>query len=100
MANFKDVVRLGRDAVVRKTGDGKPVASFSAAFDSGFGAKKHGVWLDCSFWGERAEKLAQYLTKGAQVVVEGSLGTREHEGKTYFTLDVSDVRLLAKAKAA
>jgi len=93
MSNFKELVRIGKDAVTRFTQGGKAVTGFSAAFDNGWGDKKQTVWLDCSLWGERGEKLAPYLTKGAQIVVEGDIGTREHEGKTYLTLDVREVKL-------
>jgi len=93
MSNFKELVRIGKDAVTRYTNAGKAVTGFSAAFDNGWGDRKQTIWLDCSLWGERGEKLAQYLVKGAQVVVEGDIGTREHDGKTYITLDVREVKL-------
>lgn len=92
--NFKELVRVGKDAVTRYTQGGKPVTGFSAAFDNGWGDNKQTVWLDCSWWGERGTKVAEYITKGSQIVVEGSIGTREYEGKTHVTLDVSDVRLV------
>lgn len=94
MSNFKELVRLGRDAEIRHTQAGKSVTGFSAVFDNGWGERKQPVWLDCSLWGERGEKLAPYLTKGSQIVVAGNIGTREHDGKTYITLDVTDVKLV------
>lgn len=94
MANFKEVVRIGKDAMTRFTQGGKPVTGFSAAFDTGWGDNKKTYWLDVSGWGERYEKVAQYLTKGSQVLVEGDIGTREHEGKTYLTLNLSELKLL------
>lgn len=96
MSNFKELVRLGKDAVVRRTAQDKVVVGFTAAFDNGYGERKQTVWLDCSAWGERYEKVAPYLTKGAQIVVAGDLGTREHDGKTYVTLDVKDLKLTSK----
>lgn len=94
MSNFKDVCRIGKDAVTRSTQGGKSVTGFSAAFDTGWGENKKTYWLDVSGWGDRYEKLAQYLTKGSQVLVEGDIGTREHEGKTYLTLNLSELKLL------
>lgn len=94
MANFKDVCRIGKDAVTRFTQGGKSVTGFSAAFDTGWGDNKKTYWLDVSGWGERYEKIAQYLTKGSQVLVEGDIGTREHDGKTYLTLTLSDLKLI------
>lgn len=94
MANFKDVCRIGKDAVTRFTQGGKSVTGFSAAFDTGWGDKKQTTWLDVSGWGERYEKVAQYLTKGSQVLLEGDIGTREHDGKTYVTLNLTDLKLI------
>lgn len=94
MANFKDVCRIGKDAVTRYTQAGKGVTGFSAAFDTGWGDKKSTVWLDVSGWGERYEKVSAYLTKGSQVLLEGDIGTREHEGKTYITLTLTDLKLI------
>lgn len=99
MSNFHDLVRIGKkDAVVRHTQQGKAVTGFSVAFDTGWGDKKQTNWLDCSLWGERGVKLAEYLTAGSQIMVEGDLGTREYEGKTYLTLDVREVKLVSKPK--
>src|SRR5690606_14918974 len=64
------------------------------AVDKGFGQNKQTLWIDCNAWGERYEKLSQYIVKGSQLGVTGELGTREYEGKTYLTLDVRDVTLL------
>lgn len=87
---------IGRDAEVRNAG-GTSVAGFSLAVKSGYGDKAQTVWVDCSLWGKQAESgLVQYLKKGQFVVVTGELGTREHEGKTYVTLRVSNVTLGGK----
>jgi len=92
--NFKELVRVGKDAEVRATSSGKELASFSVAFDNGWGDNKQTVWLDCTYWGNRGVKVAPYIKKGNQLVVEGDIGTREHEGKVYLTLNVSDVKLV------
>ncbi|MGE8279075.1 MAG: single-stranded DNA-binding protein [Stenotrophomonas sp.] len=84
----------GKDAVTRYTQAGEPVTGWSMAVDSGFGDKKQTIWIDCSAWGKRFEKVADYITKGVQLGVTGELGTREHEGKTYITLRVADVTLV------
>lgn len=55
-------------------------------------------WVTCVLYGKRATALAQYLTKGSQVLVEGRLHTRswEHEGQKRYATEVivTDVRLL------
>lgn len=94
MNNFSAVGRVGRDAVTRFTQAGKPVTGFSLAVDDGCGDNKTTTWLDCSLWGERGTKVAEYITKGSQLGVTGSIGTREHDGKTYVTLRVAEVSLI------
>lgn len=88
------VGRVGRDAATRPTQTGKTATGWSLAVDTGWGQNKQTIWLDCTLWGDRGEKLAQYITKGAQLGVSGELGTREYEGKTYVTLNVRDVSLI------
>jgi single-strand DNA-binding protein len=92
--NFNDVGRVGKDAETRYTQAGKPVTGWSLAVDSGYGDNKQTLWFDCSAWGERWNKVAPYIVKGAQVQVQGELGTREHDGKTYLTVRVSDLKLV------
>ena len=92
--------RVGRDAEVRYTQSGKTVMGWSLAVDSGYGDKKTTIWLDCSLWGERGGKLAEYVKKGSQLGVVGELGTREHDGKTYLTLNVHDVTLIGGKRDA
>ena len=90
---FNGIGRIGRDAVVRQAG-GKSVTGWALAIDSGYGDRKQTVWMDCSLWGDRGDKLAEYIRKGDRLGVTGELGTREHDGKTYVTLNVRDVTLL------
>lgn len=94
MNNFSAVGRIGRDAVTRFTQAGKAVTGWTLAVDRGFGDNKQTVWLDCTLWGERGQKLAEHISKGDRLGVVGEIGTREHDGKTYVTLDVKDVTLL------
>jgi single-strand DNA-binding protein len=86
--------RVGKDAVLRHTQAGKAVLGWSIAVDRGFGDNKQTIWIDCALWGDRGSKIADYVRKGDRIGVCGELGTREHDGKTYLTLDVRDVTLL------
>lgn len=94
MNNCSFVGRVGRDAVVRYTQGGKAVTGWALAVDRGWGDQKQTVWLDCSWWGERGTKVADFIKKGDRLAVTGELGTREHEGKVHVTLDIRDVTLL------
>jgi len=66
---FAKLVRLGRDAEVKYTQKGDPVASLAMVYDVGFGDNKQSQWIDGTLWGKRAESLGPYLTKGSQIVV-------------------------------
>lgn len=94
MKNITIAGRCTKDAEIRQTQDGKQVAGFSVAVDDGFGQNKSTLFFDCSLWGARADKLAPMLVKGKQVCVNGDLGTREYNGKTYLTVRASEVTLL------
>ena len=77
--------RLGNDPDVRSMPDGTTVASFSVAtstFSSKSGEKKeYTEWHRCSAFNKAGEVAAQYLKKGSQVFVEGSLRTRKWQDK-------------------
>lgn len=89
--------RLGKDGELRTTQKGESVLGFSVGTDVGYGDNKKTVWLECSVWGTRAEKLAPYLLKGASVTVTGAADMRfwESNGKsgTSLTCRVSEVTL-------
>ena len=68
---FSKLVRLTRDAELQTTNAGKQVCRISAAYDVGWGENKTTVWVEGSLWGDRGQKLAQYLTKGSQLVIHG-----------------------------
>jgi single-strand DNA-binding protein len=96
--------RIGRDAEVRHTGGGKVVVGFPVAVDVGYGENKSTLWVDCSGWGDRWEKLAEYLPKGANVTVSGeaNLQTYQSNGadKTKMVCRVNDIQLPPKASGS
>lgn len=71
------VGRLGQDAELTYTTSGTPLTKFSIAVNERvkhgdqWGDKTH--WFDITLWGKRGESLNQYLRKGQQVAIEGSL---------------------------
>lgn len=95
MKNINLAGNIGKDAVVRRTQNGDAVAGFSVAVND---RKKNTTWFSVSLWGKRGEALAQYLTKGTQVAVNGDLSTREHDGKTYLEVNANDVTLMGGGK--
>lgn len=98
MNNCTFAGRLGRDAESRDTTN-TTVTNFSLAVDEYAGqGNRRTLWVDCSMWGERGEKLAEYLVKGTPVAVSGQVGARSYEknGETHvvLTLNVREVTLL------
>jgi single-strand DNA-binding protein len=92
--------RVGRDAELRFTPSGDPVLRFSVATDRGWGDNKRTVWFNCSLWGERAEKLARYITKGTALLVTGEVDARAYldrntgEARASLDLRARTVRFL------
>ena len=81
------VGNLGRDAELRYTPGGAPVATLSIATtevwnDKASGQKQEKTeWHRVVLWGKSAESLSEYLTKGKQIYVEGRLQTRKWQDK-------------------
>ncbi len=101
MAGVNKVIlvgNLGRDPEVRYTGDGKPVANFTMATterwsDPSSGERKEKTeWHRIVVWGKQAEIAGEYLRKGRQVYVEGSLQTREWTDRDGNKRQTTEVR--------
>jgi single-strand DNA-binding protein len=85
---------VGRDAELRRTGNGDAVLGFSVAVDQGkdkSGNKRETRWYDASIWGKRAESLQSYITKGTKLTLQGRPTAREHQGKVYMGIAVSEL---------
>lgn len=70
---------LGKDSELRSIPSGEQVLSFSVADSQG--RDKPTIWWTCQLWGKRAATLEQYLVKGQQVTVVGSVSEREWTDK-------------------
>ncbi len=92
---------LGRDSELRSTSGGTQVLGFSVAAK---GARRDAdtVWLSCSLFGARAEKLQGYLVKGKRVFVRGEMRIRQWSKgeKSGVDVDVTvdEVELLGGAE--
>ena len=95
MKNIVIAGNIGKSAEIRNAGQSK-VTGWTVAVDDGWGDKKTTIWFDCNWWGTRGEKVAPYIQKGGKITVSGELSKREHEGKTYLTVNVNDVELQSK----
>jgi single-strand DNA-binding protein len=96
------VGNLGRDAEMRFTAGGTPVATVSLATTERYtdreGQKKEDTqWHRIVIWGKTAESIHEYLTKGKQIYVEGRIQTREwtdKEGKQNKTTEIRADRVV------
>ncbi len=75
------VGNLGKDPEVRYTQTGSAVANFSIATSEQWNDRdgkrqERTEWHNIVVWGKQAESCGQYLSKGRQVYVEGSIRTR------------------------
>src|SRR3982751_3714614 len=90
------VGNLGRDPEKRYTQDGKPVTRFSVAATTRRKGREgewedHTEWFSVTVFGRQAETLAERITKGTRVYVEGRLESRQYDtqnGGKGFSLDV------------
>jgi single-strand DNA-binding protein len=101
--------RLGTDPELKYTPSGAAVCNFSLATSESW-ADKSGQkqekteWHRIVVWGKLAELCNQYLAKGRQAFVEGSLQTRSWEGqdgqKRYTTeINARNIQFLGGASA-
>jgi single-strand DNA-binding protein len=97
------VGNLTDDPDLRFTPSGAAVANFTVASTPRFFDKQTNEWKDgdalflrCSIWRQAAENVAESLTRGMRVVVQGRLQqrsyeTREGEKRTVVEMQVDEV---------
>ncbi|MCZ2108302.1 MAG: single-stranded DNA-binding protein [Dehalococcoidia bacterium] len=85
MASLNKVMLIGnagRDAELRYTASGTPQSQFSLAVNRRVRNQQTNDWEDQTEWfnivifGDQAERVSQYITKGKQIYAEGRLQTR------------------------
>ncbi len=110
MAGLNKVLLIGntgRDMELRYTATGVAVGQFSLAVNSRRRSAA-GDWEDATEWfnvvvfGDQAERLAQWVTKGRQLFVEGRLQTRSWDDpdgnrRTRVEVIAQNVQLLGRA---
>ncbi len=89
MASFNKVMLMGnltRDVEIRHTSGNTAVGNFGIAVNRKFktqsGEQREEVtFVDCEAWGRTAEVMAQYLSRGRPVFIEGRLKLDQWEDK-------------------
>ncbi|MBV8820376.1 MAG: single-stranded DNA-binding protein [Acidobacteriaceae bacterium] len=92
--------RLGKDAETKFSPSGTSVTRFSIATNRNTKDQQSGEWKEETDWANvvlwKAENLANYLTKGKLIYVEGRLQTRSYDDKDgkkqYMTEVVAEAR--------
>ena len=102
MIKMQVIGNLGKDCTVN-TVNGKNVINFTIAHtekykDSQGNQQEKTIWVDCAYWTDRTA-VAQYLTKGKQVFVEGQPEARSFQRNdgspgASLSLRVREVQLL------
>ena len=77
---------LGKDPEVRFTPGGRAVARFPVATSEAWSdqegqRQERTEWHNVVVWGKQAETCGQYLSKGRQVFLEGSIRSRQYDDK-------------------
>jgi single-strand DNA-binding protein len=102
MIKMQIIGNLGKDCIVN-TVNGKNVINFTVAHtekykDSQGNQQEKTTWVDCGYWTDRTA-IAQYLTKGKQVYVEGKPDVRAYQKNdgtagASLSMTVREVQLL------
>jgi len=84
--------RLTKDPELRfAAGSGNAVSRFSVAVTRQF-KKEETDFINCVAFGKTAETISQYLTKGSQIALSGSIRTGSYDaqdGSKRYTTDVN-----------
>lgn len=96
------VGNLGRDPELRFTGSGQAVCELGLATNEHWTGKdgqahERTEWHRIIVWGGQAETCNEYLRKGSQVYVEGSIQTRQWEdrdGNKRYTTEINAKQVL------
>src|SRR5690625_4917352 len=88
------VGRLVRDPDLRYTNNGTAVANFTIACNKPFkkdGEDQRADFINCVIWRKPAESLANYMSKGSLIGLEGSIQTRSYDGTDGKRVYVTEV---------
>ena len=72
--------RMTKDPELRRTNSGKAVTSFTLAVDRDF-EKGKTDFIECVAWGNTAEFVSKYFSKGRMAVASGRLQLRDWTDK-------------------
>jgi single-strand DNA-binding protein len=96
--------RIGKDIEVSYTTGGTAIGKFSLATSTKYKGEEKTEWHRVVAWGKTAEIMAEYLSKGDPVLLEGEIRYGKYEnkdGQTVYTTDINVNRFefVPKAKS-
>lgn len=101
--NVNIIGRLVRDPEIRYTQNGTAMARISIANNSIENKKEYVNYFDVNVWGKQAENCNQYLKKGSQVAISGTLRQNrwtDQTGQNRYKIEINAniVQFLSHAK--
>ena len=104
LSSYAFTGRLGADAQVKKTLNGKTYMEMSVAVTTGYGDYKKTLWIKVKQWGERVNNIVGIFTKGALISACGEPSINEWDGKDgvhHANLEVNctNVQILSSKKS-
>lgn len=104
LSSYAFTGRLGADAQVKKTPNGKTYMEMSVAVTTGYGEYKKTLWIKVKQWGERVNNIVDIFTKGALIAAYGEPSINEWDGKDgshHASLEVNcmNIQILSSKKS-
>lgn len=92
--------RLGQDPELKYTPNGKAVCNFSVAtneswIDNQGNKQEKTEWHRIVVWGKLAETCSQFLAKGSQCFIEGSMANRKYKESIITEIIAKNVQFLS-----
>ena len=104
LSSYAFTGRLGADAQIKRTPNGKSYMEMSVAVTTGYGEYKKTLWIKVKQWGERVNNIVGIFTKGALITACGEPSINEwdsKDGSHHASLEVNcmNIQILSSKKS-
>lgn len=105
LSHFIFTGRLTQDAAVRTLASGKKVLSANVAINTGYGEYKKVMFVKVQMWGERGDKIVEYLKKGTAISCDGipernEYDTRDGQHYVEFLVTTNEINFIGSRPQA
>lgn len=105
LSHFIFTGRLTQDASVRTLATGKKVLSANVAINTGYGEYKKVMFVKVQMWGERGDKIVEYLKKGTAISCDGipernEYDTRDGQHYVEFLVTTNEINFVGSRPQA